>query len=164
MRSPSPDNLVARAAQLAMDAMRAAGRVEIRTHQAHSHEAAGLGGGFPRTRAAILLALPVLAGRVIELAQLIEMTQQLGSDVPFFLLGRPRRRHRPRNRALPRCPICPPDMASWSIPSITTSPPPMPIALLGAGLTSGVTTTIQIGSFPVSNVGAGVSRCVRQRF
>jgi 4-diphosphocytidyl-2-C-methyl-D-erythritol kinase len=47
---------------------------------------AGLGGGSSDA-AAILLALPVLAGGVIELPQSIEMAEQLGSDVPFFLLG-----------------------------------------------------------------------------
>jgi 4-diphosphocytidyl-2-C-methyl-D-erythritol kinase len=80
-----PDNLVVRAAQLAMDSMRATGRVEIRLTK-RIPMGAGLGGGSSDA-AAILLALPVLAGCVIELAQLIEMAQQLGSDVPFFLLG-----------------------------------------------------------------------------
>src|ERR1700691_4374537 len=80
-----PDNLAVRAAQLAMDAMRSTGRVEIRLTK-RIPMGAGLGGGSSDA-AAILLALPVLAGRVIELAQLIELAQQLGSDVPFFLLG-----------------------------------------------------------------------------
>jgi 4-diphosphocytidyl-2-C-methyl-D-erythritol kinase len=47
---------------------------------------AGLGGGSSDA-AAVLLALPVLAGRRAEVARLCEMGQQLGSDVPFFLLG-----------------------------------------------------------------------------
>jgi 4-diphosphocytidyl-2-C-methyl-D-erythritol kinase len=80
-----PDNLVVRAAQLVMDSMRATGCVEIRLTK-RIPMGAGLGGGSSDA-AAILLALPVLAGCVIELAQLIEMAQQLGSDVPFFLLG-----------------------------------------------------------------------------
>jgi 4-diphosphocytidyl-2-C-methyl-D-erythritol kinase len=80
-----PDNLVLRAAQLAMDSMRATGRVEIRLTK-RIPMGAGLGGGSSDA-AAILLALPVLAGRVVELAQLIEIAQHLGSDVPFFLLG-----------------------------------------------------------------------------
>src|SRR6202161_149846 len=62
-----PDNLAVRAAQLAMDFMRATGRVEIRLTK-RIPMGAGLGGGSSDA-AAILLALPVLAGRVIELAQ-----------------------------------------------------------------------------------------------
>jgi 4-diphosphocytidyl-2-C-methyl-D-erythritol kinase len=84
-----PDNLVVRAAQLVMDtmmdAMRVTGRVEIRLAK-KIPMGAGLGGGSSDA-AAILLALPVLAGGVIELPRLIEMAEQLGSDVPFFLLG-----------------------------------------------------------------------------
>src|SRR5262249_25126850 len=37
--------------------------------------------------AAVLLALPVLAGRPLPLPTLCALGQQLGSDVPFFLLG-----------------------------------------------------------------------------
>jgi 4-diphosphocytidyl-2-C-methyl-D-erythritol kinase len=47
---------------------------------------AGLGGGSSDA-AAVLLALPVLTGRPLPLAELGELGQQLGSDVPFFLLG-----------------------------------------------------------------------------
>jgi len=80
-----PDNLAACAAQLVMDSIRAAGRVEIRLTK-RIPMGAGLGGGSSDA-AAILLALPVLAGRIIELPQLLEIAQQLGSDVPFFLFG-----------------------------------------------------------------------------
>jgi 4-diphosphocytidyl-2-C-methyl-D-erythritol kinase len=80
-----PNNLAVRAAQLAMDAMRATGRVEIRLTK-RIPMGAGLGGGSSDA-AAILLALPVLAGRVVELPRLLEIAGQLGSDVPFFLLG-----------------------------------------------------------------------------
>ena len=48
---------------------------------------AGLGGGSSDA-AAVLLALPVLAGRRLQLARLCELAGELGSDVPFFLRGR----------------------------------------------------------------------------
>jgi 4-diphosphocytidyl-2-C-methyl-D-erythritol kinase len=80
-----PDNLVTRAAQLAMDAMRATGRVEMRLTK-RIPMGAGLGGGSSDA-AAVLLALPVLAGRNLDLPKLCALARQLGSDVPFFLLG-----------------------------------------------------------------------------
>jgi 4-diphosphocytidyl-2-C-methyl-D-erythritol kinase len=80
-----PDNLVEQAARLALQAMRAAGRVEIRLKK-RIPMGAGLGGGSSDA-AAILLALPVLAGREIALPRLIDLAGQLGSDVPFFLFG-----------------------------------------------------------------------------
>jgi len=80
-----PDNLAARAARLALDAMRVTGRVEMRIHK-RIPMGAGLGGGSSDA-AAVLLALPVLAGRRVELPELCCLAEQLGSDVPFFLLG-----------------------------------------------------------------------------
>ena len=47
---------------------------------------AGMGGGSSDA-AAVLLALPVLAGRKLDLPTLSAIAQRLGSDVPFFLLG-----------------------------------------------------------------------------
>jgi 4-diphosphocytidyl-2-C-methyl-D-erythritol kinase len=79
------DNLVTRAAQLAMQAMRATGLVEMRLIK-RIPMGAGLGGGSSDA-AAVLLALPVLAGRAIPLPKLCGIAQKLGSDVPFFLLG-----------------------------------------------------------------------------
>jgi len=79
------DNLVTRAARLALDAMRTAGLVEVRLIK-RIPMGAGLGGGSSDA-AAVLLALPVLVGRPIETARLCQLAQQLGSDVPFFLLG-----------------------------------------------------------------------------
>ena len=79
------DNLVVRAARLVMEAMRATGRVEMRLTK-RIPMGAGLGGGSSDA-AAVLLALPALAGRSIDLPKLCAIGEQLGSDVPFFLLG-----------------------------------------------------------------------------
>jgi len=80
-----PNNLVVRAALMAMEAMRATGLVEMRLTK-RIPMGAGLGGGSSDA-AAVLLALPALVGRVVDLPELSHMAGQLGSDVPFFLLG-----------------------------------------------------------------------------
>lgn len=82
---PDNDNLVVKAARLALDAMRIAGRVEFRLEK-KIPMGAGLGGGSSDA-AAVLLTLPVLARRRIAPEQLIGLAAGLGSDVPFFLLG-----------------------------------------------------------------------------
>jgi 4-diphosphocytidyl-2-C-methyl-D-erythritol kinase len=46
----------------------------------------GLGGGSSNAAAA-LLAIPALTGKRVPLKRLIDLGSQLGSDVPFFLLG-----------------------------------------------------------------------------
>jgi 4-diphosphocytidyl-2-C-methyl-D-erythritol kinase len=79
------NNLMVRAARLAMDAMRITGRVEMRLVK-RIPMGAGLGGGSSDA-AAVLLALPVLAGRAIPLPKLSDVAAGLGSDIPFFLLG-----------------------------------------------------------------------------
>src|SRR5262249_31447426 len=79
------NNLVTRAARLTLDAMRITGRVEMRLVK-RIPMGAGLGGGSSDA-AAVLLALPALAGRKIELPILSGIAAELGSDVPFFLLG-----------------------------------------------------------------------------
>jgi 4-diphosphocytidyl-2-C-methyl-D-erythritol kinase len=84
-RAEIADNLVARAAQLALDAMRVTGGVAMRLVK-RIPMGAGLGGGSSDA-AAVLLALPVLAGRQLPVSTLCTIGQQLGSDVPFFLLG-----------------------------------------------------------------------------
>jgi 4-diphosphocytidyl-2-C-methyl-D-erythritol kinase len=80
-----PDNLVLKAAALAMEEMRTGGRVEFRLEK-RIPMGGGLGGGSSDA-AAVLLALPVLVGRAIALERLMELAAHLGSDVPFFLLG-----------------------------------------------------------------------------
>ena len=80
-----PDNLVTRAAHAVMDALRINGRVEMRLTK-RIPMGAGLGGGSSDA-AAVLLALPAIAGRTVDPAALREIGQSLGSDVPFFLLG-----------------------------------------------------------------------------
>jgi len=80
-----PDNLVLRAAQAAMEAMGATGRVRMRLDK-RIPMGAGLGGGSSDA-AAVLLALPALAGRPLDMASLCRLAGDLGSDVPFFLVG-----------------------------------------------------------------------------
>jgi 4-diphosphocytidyl-2-C-methyl-D-erythritol kinase len=79
------DNLVLRAARLVIDAVRATGQIEMRLTK-RIPMGAGLGGGSSDA-AAVLLALPALLGRPLDLPRLIAAGEQLGSDVPFFLLG-----------------------------------------------------------------------------
>lgn len=79
------ENIVARAARAALDAMRTAGRVEIHI-QKRIPLGAGLGGGSS-DGAAVLLALPALVGRKLDATRRMELGAALGSDVPFFLLG-----------------------------------------------------------------------------
>ncbi|MGA2435408.1 MAG: 4-(cytidine 5'-diphospho)-2-C-methyl-D-erythritol kinase [Bryobacteraceae bacterium] len=78
-------NLVERAALVALEAMRAKGRIEIHLDK-RIPMGGGLGGGSSDA-AAVLLALPVLAHKRLALTGLIDLAAGLGSDVPFFLLG-----------------------------------------------------------------------------
>jgi 4-diphosphocytidyl-2-C-methyl-D-erythritol kinase len=80
-----PGNLVERAAQLIFEATAAKGRLVIRLAK-RIPMGAGLGGGSSDA-AAVLLALPALTGRPLEIGRLCELGETLGSDVPFFLLG-----------------------------------------------------------------------------
>ena len=79
------DNLVLRAAQAALDEMRVAGRVHFKLRKLIPM-GAGMGGGSSNA-AAVLLALPVLAGKRIGYEKLLALGAILGSDVPFFLTG-----------------------------------------------------------------------------
>ena len=79
------DNLIVRAANLLMDECGIRGRVRLRLSKTIPM-GAGLGGGSSNA-AAVLLALPVLAGIRADPAQLADLAAQMGSDVPFFLHG-----------------------------------------------------------------------------
>jgi 4-diphosphocytidyl-2-C-methyl-D-erythritol kinase len=80
-----PDNLIVRAAESWLDAMRLTGQIEFDLVK-RIPMGAGLGGGSSDA-AAVLLALPVLAGRIIHWSTLLKLAEELGSDVPFFLMG-----------------------------------------------------------------------------
>jgi 4-diphosphocytidyl-2-C-methyl-D-erythritol kinase len=80
-----PDNLVERAALLVTEALCIQARIEFRLKK-KIPAGAGLGGGSSDA-AAVLLALPVLAGELLTAARLHAIATQLGSDVPFFLHG-----------------------------------------------------------------------------
>ena len=76
-----PGNLVVKAAQAVLDALRLHARVHFRLRK-KIPMGGGLGGGSSNA-AAVLLALPVLARKPLE----TELGSGLGSDVPFFLTG-----------------------------------------------------------------------------
>jgi 4-diphosphocytidyl-2-C-methyl-D-erythritol kinase len=80
-----PDNLVLRAAKLVSEELNIKARMRFRLRK-NIPMGAGLGGGSSNA-AAVLIALPALAGRRIPMSRLIAWAESLGSDVPFFLLG-----------------------------------------------------------------------------
>lgn len=80
-----PDNLVLRAARAVLDHLRLNARIGFRLTK-RIPLGAGLGGGSSNA-AAVLIALPALAGRPISETDLAGIASQLGSDVPFFLHG-----------------------------------------------------------------------------
>jgi len=77
-----PGNLVLKAAQAVLDALRIHARVHFRLRK-QIPMGGGLGGGSSNA-AAVLLALPVLAGKPLAAERI---AAELGSDVPFFLTG-----------------------------------------------------------------------------
>jgi 4-diphosphocytidyl-2-C-methyl-D-erythritol kinase len=79
------DNLVVRSAKLVLDHLRVHARVRFVLSKCIPM-GAGLGGGSSNA-AAVLIALPALAGKVIPAAERVRLAESLGSDVPFFLLG-----------------------------------------------------------------------------
>jgi 4-diphosphocytidyl-2-C-methyl-D-erythritol kinase len=79
------DNLVERAARMLLQGMDSDARIRF-VLKKRIPSGAGLGGGSSDA-AAVLLALPVLAGKIVPFADLHAMAAKLGSDVPFFLEG-----------------------------------------------------------------------------
>ncbi len=80
-----PNNLILQAAERVLDAGRRKADLHI-TLTKRIPMGAGLGGGSSNA-AAILLALPVLAGIHLPFNTLLTLGNALGSDVPFFLYG-----------------------------------------------------------------------------
>jgi 4-diphosphocytidyl-2-C-methyl-D-erythritol kinase len=79
------DNLVVRSAKCALEALKVCARVRFVLDK-RIPMGAGLGGGSSNA-AAVLLALPALAGKQIDPPDLFRLAESLGSDVPFFLYG-----------------------------------------------------------------------------
>jgi 4-diphosphocytidyl-2-C-methyl-D-erythritol kinase len=79
------ENLVTRAANIALDALGINARVSCRLRK-RIPMGAGLGGGSSNA-AAMLRVLPALLGKSLPPERLIELGSELGSDVPFFLIG-----------------------------------------------------------------------------
>lgn len=80
-----PNNLIVKAAELIFEATQTSGLLKVRLKK-RIPMGGGLGGGSSNA-AATLLALPALIGKRLPLDRLMELAAQLGSDVPFFLLG-----------------------------------------------------------------------------
>jgi 4-diphosphocytidyl-2-C-methyl-D-erythritol kinase len=80
-----PGNLILKAVDLAMRAMKAKGQLRIRLTK-RIPLGGGLGGGSSNA-ASVLLALPLLLKKKIALEKLMALASELGSDVPFFLIG-----------------------------------------------------------------------------
>jgi 4-diphosphocytidyl-2-C-methyl-D-erythritol kinase len=81
-----PGNLVVKAAQAVLDALKIHARVHFRLRK-QIPMGGGLGGGSSNA-AAVLLALPVLAGHSYKSPLAAGgIAAELGSDVPFFLTG-----------------------------------------------------------------------------
>jgi 4-diphosphocytidyl-2-C-methyl-D-erythritol kinase len=80
-----PANLVLKATDLVLGATKAKGQLRMRLTK-RIPLGSGLGGGSSNA-ASVLLALPVLLKRPIKLEKMLDLASQLGSDVPFFVLG-----------------------------------------------------------------------------
>jgi 4-diphosphocytidyl-2-C-methyl-D-erythritol kinase len=82
---PIAGNLVERAARLVLEEMRMTGRLRLELDK-KIPMGSGMGGGSSDA-AAVLLALPALAGTRLPMPTLARLAIELGSDVPFFLHG-----------------------------------------------------------------------------
>lgn len=80
-----PDNLVERACRRVLELLKIHADVAFDLKK-NIPLGAGLGGGSSDA-AAVLLAIPALAGKYLPLEQLTGIAGELGSDVPFFLHG-----------------------------------------------------------------------------
>lgn len=80
-----PGNLILKACDLVLRATKSKGQLRIRLTK-RIPMGSGLGGGSSNA-AAVLLALPALLKKVLPLEKLLELGAELGSDVPFFLIG-----------------------------------------------------------------------------
>jgi 4-diphosphocytidyl-2-C-methyl-D-erythritol kinase len=79
------DNIIIKAAGLALEALRVNARVHFSLEK-RIPMGGGMGGGSSNA-AAVLLALPAVAGKRLSLSRLHAIGSYLGSDVPFFLYG-----------------------------------------------------------------------------
>ncbi len=79
------DNIVLKAARAVLEYMDVNATVRFKLKKAIPM-GAGLGGGSSNA-AAVLMALPALAGKRLETGELHRLGMWLGSDVPFFLYG-----------------------------------------------------------------------------
>jgi 4-diphosphocytidyl-2-C-methyl-D-erythritol kinase len=80
-----PGNIIEKTAHRVLEVTGRTGRVRF-VLQKRIPLGGGLGGGSSNA-AAVLLALPPLLGKPLPLPELIKLASELGSDVPFFLLG-----------------------------------------------------------------------------
>jgi 4-diphosphocytidyl-2-C-methyl-D-erythritol kinase len=79
------DNIVVRAAKLVLEHLRVRAWVRFALDK-QIPLGAGLGGGSSNA-AAVLIALPALAGKHLPFSTQVRFAESLGSDVPFFLRG-----------------------------------------------------------------------------
>ncbi len=80
-----PDNLILEAAESVVRATNAKGQLRIGLKK-RIPMGGGLGGGSSNA-ATVLLALPNVLKKSVSMQKLIALGAQLGSDVPFFMLG-----------------------------------------------------------------------------